>query len=396
MWLDNKAAVSPAGIKRELGRINRDYAGAQQHDAHEVTMLILDKLHEDLNLVHKKPYTMNPEGDGTNDEEISKEAWEKHLLLDQRGYGSYIPTISSFERLEVNSDYDIMRPHTLHDPTNRLYGSVLPIDNKLKLAEYLNISNADDIFFLSVDWSHQWLKAINEEEVNMVELSSQSIVSLSTIASNNQHITTYNNKSFAELSKLLLTSKSNRFNSSVSTPTAQPDASITIEQCLNEHTKVELLEKGNEWYCSKCKKHQLATKRVLFWKSILPKILIISLKRFEFREISGIGTDRFGNAPTFREKIEDFVDFPLEGLDLSNYCYNSTNSTGSAVYDLFAVCNHYGRMGFGHYTAFARDYINNSLSSQWYAFDDDSVKRCINPNEVKTRAAYILYYRRRE
>jgi hypothetical protein len=36
------------------------------------------QLHEDLNLVTKKPYTERPEGDGTNDEAISTLAWQRH------------------------------------------------------------------------------------------------------------------------------------------------------------------------------------------------------------------------------------------------------------------------------------------------------------------------------
>jgi ubiquitin C-terminal hydrolase len=64
-------------------------------------------------------------------------------------------------------------------------------------------------------------------------------------------------------------------------------------------------------------------------------------------------------------------------------------------------------MGFGHYTAFARDYIKaemdekhpvrqhaDYLSDQWHCFDDDVVKPC-ESEHVKTRAAYILFYRKR-
>ena len=80
LWLDSRSYISPVGIKRVLGKLNSDYMGMQQHDAHEVTMLILDKLHEDLNRVHEKPYTINPEGDGSNDDAIAIEAWDKHLL----------------------------------------------------------------------------------------------------------------------------------------------------------------------------------------------------------------------------------------------------------------------------------------------------------------------------
>jgi ubiquitin C-terminal hydrolase len=43
-----------------------------------VIELLLDKLHEDLNRVKTKPYTIKAEGDGSNDEEIANETWLKH------------------------------------------------------------------------------------------------------------------------------------------------------------------------------------------------------------------------------------------------------------------------------------------------------------------------------
>ena len=37
------------------------------------------------------------------------------------------------------------------------------------------------------------------------------------------------------------------------------------------------------------------------------------------------------------------------------------------LYDLYAVSNHMGSMGFGHYTAYVRN------GSKWYEMDDSSV-----------------------
>ena len=74
-----------------------------------------------------------------------------------------------------------------------------------------------------------------------------------------------------------------------------------------------------------------------------------------------------------REKIGSFVDFPLNGLDMSPYCKplppQSPGTEGETdvderyLNDLVAVCNHYGRMGFGHYTAFAREWDGSEYSS---------------------------------
>lgn len=79
------------------------------------------------------------------------------------------------------------------------------------------------------------------------------------------------------------------------------------------------------------------------------------------------------------------VKFPLQGLDLSRYVLGcrqqaagsdaattdfSSSSTGAPLYDCFAVSNHYGGLGGGHYTAFAQ----MPDDKQWYLFDDSRVE----------------------
>ena len=82
--------------------------------------------------------------------------------------------------------------------------------------------------------------------------------------------------------------------------------------------------------------------------------MVISLKRFSYNRY-------------WRDKLDTYVEFPLEGLDMAPYIINKNH--GSAVYDLVAVSNHYGGMGGGHYTAYA---INKD-DNHWYYFDDSSV-----------------------
>jgi len=61
------------------------------------------------------------------------------------------------------------------------------------------------------------------------------------------------------------------------------------------------------------------------------------------------------------------------------------------IYDLYGIVNHYGNMGFGHYTAYGMNHKNN----KWYCFDDSSVSS-EEPGSVCTPAAYVLFYRRRD
>ena len=114
MWFDNRGLCSPSRIKAVLGSINRDYMGNLQQDAHDVLELLLDRIHEDLNRVTTKPYTEQPEGDGSNDAQISEEAWSKHrlrhdsVITDMFG-GQFKSTVSccskDCKRVSVTFDY---------------------------------------------------------------------------------------------------------------------------------------------------------------------------------------------------------------------------------------------------------------------------------------------------
>eukprot|EP00558_Chaetoceros_sp_UNC1202_P001742 CAMPEP_0197261454 /NCGR_PEP_ID=MMETSP1429-20130617/84556_1 /TAXON_ID=49237 /ORGANISM="Chaetoceros sp., Strain UNC1202" /LENGTH=102 /DNA_ID=CAMNT_0042725723 /DNA_START=562 /DNA_END=870 /DNA_ORIENTATION=- len=66
-----------------------------------------------------------------------------------------------------------------------------------------------------------------------------------------------------------------------------------------------------------------------------------------------------------------------------------------AAYDLFGVVNHYGRMGFGHYNAFARRWNEHRIEDDWNLFDDSAVRNDITKENVVSNAAYLLFYRRR-
>jgi ubiquitin carboxyl-terminal hydrolase 4/11/15 len=161
---------------------------------------------------------------------------------------------------------------------------------------------------------------------------------------------------------------------------------VTLDQCFQTFTRPERLDQNNKWYCNKCKEHVRAMKTMELWR--LPNILIVHLKRFEFKHALR------------RDKLDTFVDFPLQELNMSNYCSNSHSPDDfvqddiPALYDLFAVTNHFGRLGFGHYTAFARSWDEQGMDSEWALFDDSSV-RSVDADNVVSPAAYVLFYRRR-
>lgn len=123
---------------------------------------------------------------------------------------------------------------------------------------------------------------------------------------------------------------------------------INLDECFVESSKSEILSEDNAWYCSRCKERRRATKTLEIWT--VPDILIIHLKRFS-------------GARNLRDKIEDLVDFPVEGLDLSGKVGFPEGK--DLTYDLFAVDNHYGGLGGGHYTATAQNFFDK----QWYDYN---------------------------
>eukprot|EP01017_Pseudomicrothorax_dubius_P041904 TRINITY_DN6769_c0_g3_i2.p1 TRINITY_DN6769_c0_g3~~TRINITY_DN6769_c0_g3_i2.p1 ORF type:complete len:152 (+),score=36.99 TRINITY_DN6769_c0_g3_i2:65-520(+) len=144
-------------------------------------------------------------------------------------------------------------------------------------------------------------------------------------------------------------------------------------------------------YCSACKNHVRATKKMSLYKS--SQYLLLHLKRF-----------KSGGHILSKQKNSALVDFPHE-LDMTPYVLHKEkpneflNETDTKIhtedekiiYELVAISNHYGEMGFGHYTA----YVKNMHTEKWYCCDDSSVRE-ISPDGVVTKAAYVLFYKRKE
>uniref|UniRef100_A0A8C6KEV2 Ubiquitin carboxyl-terminal hydrolase n=1 Tax=Nothobranchius furzeri TaxID=105023 RepID=A0A8C6KEV2_NOTFU len=132
----------------------------------------------------------------------------------------------------------------------------------------------------------------------------------------------------------------------------QKKAFVKLKDCIELFTTKEKLGAEDPWYCPNCKQHQQATKKLDLWS--LPPVLVVHLKRFSYSRY-------------MRDKLDSLVDFPLRDLDMSEFLINP--NAGPCRYDLIAVSNHYGGMGGGHYTAYAK----NKGDEKWYNFDDSSV-----------------------
>ncbi|XP_014695889.1 ubiquitin carboxyl-terminal hydrolase 4 isoform X2 [Equus asinus] len=157
-------------------------------------------------------------------------------------------------------------------------------------------------------------------------------------------------------------------------PQKKKKMAVALRDCIELFTTMETLGEHDPWYCPNCKKHQQATKKFDLWS--LPKILVVHLKRFSYNRY-------------WRDKLDTVVEFPVRGLNMSEFVCDL--SARPYVYDLIAVSNHYGAMGVGHYTAYAK----NKLNGKWYYFDDSNVSLA-SEEQIVTKAAYVLFYQRRD
>ncbi|XP_028426171.1 ubiquitin carboxyl-terminal hydrolase 15 isoform X2 [Perca flavescens] len=154
----------------------------------------------------------------------------------------------------------------------------------------------------------------------------------------------------------------------------QKKAFFKLKDCIELFTTKEKLGAEDPWYCPNCKQHQQATKKLDLW--CLPPVLVVHLKRFSYSRY-------------MRDKLDSLVDFPLRDLDMSEFLINP--NAGPCRYDLIAVSNHYGGMGGGHYTAYAK----NKDDGKWYNYDDSSVSPA-NEDQIVSKAGYVLFYQRQD
>ena len=149
----------------------------------------------------------------------------------------------------------------------------------------------------------------------------------------------------------------------------------SLEDCLREFTKDEVIDGDNKIECSKCRAKRTMVKRLQVYR--FPKVLVLHLKRF-------------GNT---RKKVKTEVRFPIKSFDASSLACQQQANGGSnrPVYDLYALCDHSGRMSFGHYTASCID----PQSEEWQTFNDEDVSN-ISASDLNGSSAYMLFYSLRD
>ena len=145
---------------------------------------------------------------------------------------------------------------------------------------------------------------------------------------------------------------------------------VNLIDCIDLYLTKETLE--DKILIEKTNKKETCTKHLEFWS--LPDILIITFKRFTI-------------SPNSIRKNQQFIDFPINNLDLKKYVIGYDNN--NYIYDLYGICNHSGSCEGGHYTSFVKNANNN-----WYHFNDTNVSLVKNLDKIKSPLAYCLFYRK--
>jgi hypothetical protein len=151
---------------------------------------------------------------------------------------------------------------------------------------------------------------------------------------------------------------------------------VTLRDGFAFLAEPEVLDEKNMWECPRCRQSVCATKKVDVWK--VSDVLIIQLKRFV----------RSGHVA---KKLETAVDFP-EKMNFREFLVGP-QSEQDQWYRLYAVSNHMGTLGGGHYTANAivqSPFEEPSETAHWCLFNDSGVTD--GAPGIRSSSAYLLFY----
>ena len=149
------------------------------------------------------------------------------------------------------------------------------------------------------------------------------------------------------------------------------DKEINLFDCLEKFREEEILDNDDKWLCERCKKKQIARRKIQIYQS--PPYLIIQLKRFNYS--NNIIVKFFERA-----KNETQVNFP-EVLDLKEYIVGEEKN--NAKYELYSFILH----DDNHYRTVCKN------RGRWILYDDDSL---YNFPFKQSKNTYILFYKKIE
>uniref|UniRef100_A0A1I8PUB0 ubiquitinyl hydrolase 1 n=1 Tax=Stomoxys calcitrans TaxID=35570 RepID=A0A1I8PUB0_STOCA len=145
-----------------------------------------------------------------------------------------------------------------------------------------------------------------------------------------------------------------------------------LESCLDLFIREEVLDGDEMPTCAKCQTRRKCTKSFTIQR--FPKYLVIHLKRFSETRFS---------------KLSNIVEFPTGERELNMGPYGA-NANSNMYFSLYAISNHMGSTGGGHYVAICK----HPVSKKWHEFNDNLVSDSLSDHHLVSSSAYILFYER--
>uniref|UniRef100_A0A3Q4H103 ubiquitinyl hydrolase 1 n=1 Tax=Neolamprologus brichardi TaxID=32507 RepID=A0A3Q4H103_NEOBR len=301
LWSGTQKNVAPLKLRWTIAKYAPRFNGFQQQDSQELLAFLLDGLHEDLNRVHEKPYVELKDSDGRPDWEVASEVrWnflEEQILL----------------------CCDVSVVIKLDGSTPVRYGLRLNMDEKYtglkkQLSELCSLK-PEQILLAEVHSSNIkypfTLRVVGKDGNSCAWCPWYRFCRGCTIectedraAVGNAYIAVDWDPTALHLRYQTSQERIVEEHCSVEQSRRAQAEPISLDSCLKAFTSEEELGEDELYYCSKCKTHRLATKKLDLWR--LPPILIVHLKRFQFVNGRWI-------------KSQKIVKFPRENFDPSAF-----------------------------------------------------------------------------
>jgi ubiquitin C-terminal hydrolase len=316
MWKEQQVGVEPYEFKSTIGKVNDTFMGYNQHDSQELLSCVIDNIHEETKT--ERTYAVKKKY-------LSQELL--NFMEEITKYEKYIKQTTSLEeRLEIQTYFKKYCQENLREMILHKYILFL---QKYKSANSSVITDIMTGTFCT--------------ETKCLECKYISVI-------------------FEPFQLLSL---------------PIPDCETSLETCLENYGKEELLDGDNKYRCDECNKKVNAIKKTYIFS--LPDYVLIALKRFN-------------NNRTHVTKNRNLVKYPFDNLsfEMANSPYYICNDK----YELYGVVQHSGDLRGGHYYSHAK----NTLSNRWYKFDDSHVTVIDNDNlekEIVSEKSYILAYKRK-
>uniref|UniRef100_A0A674BID3 Ubiquitin carboxyl-terminal hydrolase n=1 Tax=Salmo trutta TaxID=8032 RepID=A0A674BID3_SALTR len=424
-WSGKYSYVTPRPFKTQVGRFAPQFSGYQQQDSHELLAFLLDGLHEDLNRIRKKPYILLKDAEGRPDKVVAEEAWENHIkrndsIIVDIFHGLFKSTLVCPVCAKVSVTFDpfcyltlplpMKKERTLEVYLVRLDPLAKPTQYKLTVPKVGYISDlctslstlsgvpAEKMIVTDI-YNHRFHRIFATNE-NLSSIMERDDIYVFEVAVNRLEDTDH----VVIPVHLREKYKQSGYNHT-STPLFGQPFLITVSRTLSEDKLYNMLLLHLWWVTHTCsttvfrplliitnltvceqdfEKHEsmdYKPQKKAFFKlkdylTSYCQVLVVHLKRFSYSRY-------------MRDKLDSLVDFPLSDMEMSEFLIDP--NAGPCRYDLIAVSNHYGGMGGGHYTAYAK----NKDDNKWYNFDDSSVSPA-NEDQIVSKAAYVLFYQRQD